>query len=91
MVAVDDFCIDRDEAPNVGTGLPLSVLNITRTDLEADGIGVMLGQGEGSCVDTIPNDLATTDTVGRVSPGNSPLEWADVDSLTTAYARIGHE
>lgn len=68
--------------------IPLSILQISRTDLEQNGLGVMLGQGEGSCLDTIPNDPATTDTPG-VTDWNSPLEWTDTDSLTADFARVG--
>jgi hypothetical protein len=67
--------------------IPLSALG--NPDLETLGIGVMLGQGEHSCLDTIPHDEATLDTQG-VSPSNSPLEWLDEDTFTTPFARIGH-
>jgi len=69
--------------------IPLSTLGLTRASLEANGIGIMLGQGEKSCMDTLPNDPATSDT-GGVSDSNSPLEWADNDTLTVPFARIGH-
>ncbi len=69
--------------------IPLSALGITRAYLEANGIGVKLGQGEYSCLDTIPNDPATYDTPGTTD-SNSPKEWEDEDLLTTPFARIGH-
>jgi len=68
--------------------IPLATLGLTRADLEARGLGVMIGQGEMSCVDTIPNDPATSDVTG-VSPSNSPLEWGDIDPLTADFARVG--
>lgn len=69
--------------------IPLSFLQITRSQIETSGIGVMIGQGEYSCMDTIPNDPATSDTPGT-SDSNSPLEWADEDYLSVDFARIGH-
>ncbi|MCA9546954.1 MAG: hypothetical protein KC613_21275 [Myxococcales bacterium] len=67
--------------------VPLAVLGLDRAGLEANGLGVMIGQGEGSCLDTLPHDPATLDTVG-VSDSNSPLEWADVDRFTVPFARV---
>ncbi len=68
--------------------IPLAFLGITRLELETVGLGVMLGQGEGSCVDTIPDDPATRDTQAT-SDSNSPLEWSDTDALTAGFARVG--
>ena len=68
--------------------IPFSAIGITKGYLESSGIGIMLGQGEVSCLDTIPNDPATSDTVG-VSDSNSPLEWGDIDLLSVPFARIG--
>lgn len=68
--------------------IPFTALGITRAYLESNGIGVKLGQGEYSCMDTIPQDLATSDTPG-VTQSNSPNEWEDEDLLTTPFARIG--
>lgn len=67
--------------------IPLAALG--NPDVEGAGLGVMIGQGEMSPVDTIPNDPATLDTPGT-SQSNSPLEWGDVDSLTVSFARVGH-
>ena len=39
-------------------------------------------------MDTLPNDPATSDTIG-VSESNSPLEWQDIDLFTAPFARIG--
>lgn len=68
--------------------IPLGDLGIDRRYLESTGIGVMLGQGEKSCMDTLPQDPATSNTPG-VSESNSSLEWADNDLLTVNFARIG--
>ncbi|MEW9702947.1 carbohydrate binding domain-containing protein, partial [Paenibacillus sp. SI8] len=66
--------------------IPLSAIG--NPNIELNGIGVKLHQGEFSPVDTIPNDAATSDTPG-VSESNSPKEWGDVDLLTSNFARIG--
>lgn len=66
--------------------IPLSALG--NPDIEHEGIGVMLSQGEFSPMDTLPNDPATSDTPG-VSESNSPKEWSDIDLLTVPFARIG--
>ncbi len=68
--------------------IPLTQLGLTREQLESNGIGIMLGQGEFSCMDTIPNDPATTNTSGTTD-SNSPREWEDIDSLTVPFARVG--
>ncbi len=69
--------------------IPLSKLGVTKEIIESTGIGIMLGQGEFSCMDTIPNDPATTDTPGTTD-SNSSEEWEDIDLLTVPFARIGH-
>ncbi|MNU66754.1 Alpha-amylase precursor [compost metagenome] len=66
--------------------IPLSALG--NPDIENEGIGVMLSQGEFSPMDTLPNDPATSDTPG-VSESNSPKEWSDIDLLTVPFARVG--
>lgn len=72
--------------------IPLSWLQITRSQLESNGIGVMMGVGgtgaASSCMDSIPHDETTLDTPG-VEGYNSSLEWGDVDSFTTPFARVG--
>ena len=69
--------------------IPLSFLGITKAQLEAQGLGVMIGAGSNSTVDVLPqDDGATLDTQG-VEAWNSPLEWGDVDSITAPFARIG--
>ena len=69
--------------------IPLSFLGITKAQLEAQGLGVMIGAGSNSTIDVLPqDDGATLDTQG-VEVWNSPLEWGDVDSITAPFARIG--
>ncbi|MDD4737119.1 MAG: alpha-amylase family glycosyl hydrolase [Kiritimatiellae bacterium] len=76
---------DRDSFYEVK--IPLAALGLTKADLEANGIGVMVGAGGNSAMDTIPNDPATTDTPG-VEVYNSSFEWADTDHFTAPFARI---
>ena len=68
--------------------IPLGVLQITRADLESNGIGVMMAVGSESAMDSIPHDEATVNTHG-VETWNSSLEWGDTDSFTADFARIG--
>jgi hypothetical protein len=68
--------------------VPLSYLGITATQLEANGMGVMVGAGSQSAMDTVPNDAATLDSPG-VETWNSSVEWADADTYTVPFARIG--
>jgi hypothetical protein len=72
--------------------IPLARLGITAQTLDSSSIGVFAANGDGSAVDSIPNDPATSDTPG-VSASNSPLEWSSVDDndrYTRPFARIGH-
>ena len=71
--------------------IPLTLLNITAATLDQATIGVFAGNGDGSGVDSIPNDPATSSTPG-VSASNSPLEWSpvdDQDQYTALFARVG--
>lgn len=68
--------------------IPLALLNISRAQLENDGIGVMIGVGSESAMDSIPHDETTLDADG-VEVWNSSFEWGDTDSFTTNFARIG--
>ncbi len=69
--------------------IPLSFLGLTRAQLESQGIGVMIGAGSASPMDVLPqDDGATLDTPG-VETYNSSFEWADVDKITSPFARIG--
>jgi glycosidase len=70
--------------------IPLSYLGITAAQLDSGaGIGIMVGAGSESAMDSIPNDPATTDTPG-VEAYNSSFEWADADNFTVPFARIGN-
>jgi hypothetical protein len=69
--------------------IPLASIGLTRATLESNGLGVMIGGGSTSALDTIPNSTGTTDTPGA-EVWNSPLEWADSDVFTEAFARIGN-
>ena len=71
--------------------IPLSLLNISADRLDQGTIGVFAANGDGSAVDSIPNDPATSSTPG-VSQSNSPLEWdatVDDDLYTSPFAWIG--
>ena len=71
--------------------IPLDLLNIAADRLDTGTIGVFAANGDGSAVDSIPNDLATSSTPG-VSASNSPLEWSDVDDddeYTSPFAWVG--
>ena len=67
--------------------IPLSWLQITRAQLESNGIGVMIGGGSESALDTAPHSEATLDTPG-VETYNSTFEWGDVDSIDAPFARV---
>ncbi len=88
---VDFIALNHDKNRDIfyEIKIPLSKLGVTKEFLESTGIGIMLGQGEFSCMDTIPNDPATTDTPGTTD-SNSSEEWEDIDLLTVPFARIGH-
>ncbi len=66
--------------------VPLS--NLGNPDLENSCIGVFVGHGDYSSIDSIPADPATLDTPGA-SASNSPLEWSDRDIFTVPFAKIG--
>ncbi len=78
---------DRDSFYEIK--IPLTALGITKAQLESSGIGVMLGAGSLSAIDTIPNSAGNTDT-GGVETWNSSKEWSDSDTYTEPFARIGH-
>jgi glycosidase len=69
--------------------IPLTAIGMTKATLESNGLGVMVGGGSTSALDTIPNSTGTTDTPGA-EVWNSPLEWADRDVFTEPFARIGN-
>jgi len=71
--------------------IPLSLLNITADRLDTSTIGVFAANGDGSAVDSIPNDIATSSTPGT-SQSNSPLEWSSVDDddeYASPFAWVG--
>ena len=69
--------------------IPLAFLGLTKAQLESQGLGIMIGAGSDSLMDVLPqDDGATLDSQG-VESWNSSLEWGDVDSITTPFARIG--
>lgn len=78
---------DRDSFYEIK--IPLTSLGITKTQLESQGIAVMLGAGSLSAMDTIPNSAGNTDT-GGVETWNSSKEWSDSDVYTEPFARIGN-
>ncbi len=66
--------------------IPLAALG--NPDIEGKGIGLFLHQGEFSALDTMPRDPAVSDSPG-VEDWNSSKEWADIDSFTVPFARVG--
>jgi len=71
--------------------IPLSLLGVTSQRLDTSTIGLFAANGDGSAVDSIPNDFATSDTPGT-SASNSPLEWSavdDDDEYTSPFAWVG--
>ena len=69
--------------------IPLSYLEITAAQLDSGGgIGVMVGAGSESSMDSIPHDETTLDTPG-VESYNSSFEWGDNDTFTAPFARVG--
>jgi glycosidase len=67
--------------------IPLAYLGLTDVQLEANGIGIMVGAGSTSAMDTAPNDPATSNSQG-VEAWNSSIEWADADIFTVPFSRI---
>jgi hypothetical protein len=78
---------DRDSFYEIA--IPLTYLGIDRSYLENTGVGVLIGAGSYSCLDSIPNDATTNDTPGT-EVYNSTFEWADDDEFTCDFARVGH-
>lgn len=84
---VDFTTLDHDSKRDTFYEVKIPLASIGNPDIEGQGIGVMIHQGEFSPMDTLPNDPAISDTI-EISESNSPLEWADVDLLTVPFARI---
>jgi glycosidase len=69
--------------------IPLSYLGITAAQLDTGaGIGIMVGAGSTSSMDSLPHDETTVDLPG-VESYNSSFEWGDSDNFTAPFARIG--
>ena len=69
---------------------PTAYLGITAAQLDTGaGVGVMVGAGSTSAMDSLPHDETTVDLPG-VESYNSSFEWGDADNFTAAFARIGH-
>lgn len=69
--------------------IPLSYLGITAAQLDSGtGVGIMVGAGSVSSMDSLPHDETTLDSPG-VESYNSSFEWGDVDLFTAPFARIG--
>lgn len=68
--------------------IPLSYLGITASYIEDNGIGLMVGAGSESSMDSIPHDETTLASPG-VTAWNSSLEWTDDDMFTVPFARVG--
>lgn len=71
--------------------IPLALLGIDAARLDGGTIGVFAANGDGSAVDSVPNDPATSDTPGT-SDSNSPLEWSasdDDDQYSVPFALVG--
>ncbi|MGN0452868.1 MAG: starch-binding protein [Ruminococcus sp.] len=74
--------------------IPYSALGITKSDVENNGIGIMLVTTLGkSAMDCLPADLAMTDNAQLDDSGNSQennsREKSDEDFITVPFARIG--
>ncbi len=71
--------------------IPLALLGLDAARLDRGTVGVFAGNGDGSGVDSVPDDPATRSTTG-VSPSNSPLEWnamVDDDAYAAPFALVG--
>ena len=74
--------------------IPYDALEITKADLESNGIGVMhIGIYGSSAVNTIPMDPSCLDkaTDSYSADASSTAEKEDTDVITVPLARIGHE
>lgn len=72
--------------------IPLKTLNITKAELEANGIGVMFVLSDGgSGMDCLPWDAAMVDNAAKPysKDKSTSAEKEDEDIITTPFARIG--
>ncbi len=73
--------------------IPLSTLKISKTELEATGIGVMFVISDGaSGIDCLPWDETMVDVAAEPFSQNysNSKEKEDTDYITVPFARIGH-
>ena len=72
--------------------IPLKTLNITKAELETNGIGVMFVLSDGgSGMDCLPWDAAMVDNAAKPysKDKSTSAEKEDEDIITTPFARIG--
>ncbi len=74
--------------------IPFSELGIDASDVDANGIGVMLVATMGmSAMDCLPGDLVMTDQAdlddAANSQENNSFEKSDADNITVPFARVG--
>ena len=74
--------------------IPYSELGITKADVEANGVGVMVVATMGkSAMDCLPGDVCMTDQAdlddSAGSQENNSFEKSDEDFITSPFARIG--
>lgn len=74
--------------------IPYSELGITKADVEANGVGVMVVATMGmSAMDCLPGDVCMTDQAdlddAANSQENNSFEKSDEDFITSPFARIG--
>ncbi|MGN1457103.1 MAG: starch-binding protein, partial [Acutalibacteraceae bacterium] len=79
---------------NYEISIPLSILGITKSDIESNGVGVLFVHSSGaSGMDCLPYDLTMNDSADQSDPQSNPensLEKSDADNITTSFARIGN-
>ena len=78
--------IDEDRATFYEMKLPLELIG--NPDLENDGLGVMIGFGEFTVIETIPHDIETLSYPG-LNDDESPNSWGEPKDLTAPFARVG--
>ena len=74
--------------------IPFSELGITKADVDANGVGVMVVATMGmSAMDCLPGDVCMTDQAdlddAANSQENNSFEKSDEDFITASFARIG--
>lgn len=73
--------------------IPYEELGITKSDVESNGVGVLLVATFGkSAMDCLPYDVSMNDHADQAdteSQAKNSLEKSDQDEITTAFARIG--